>query len=38
MEGLSDREAVHQVRYKLRFNLALGLDLEDRGFDPSVLT
>jgi hypothetical protein len=27
-----------QVRYNLRFKLALGLDLEDTGFDPTVLT
>ena len=38
LEGLSDREALEQVRYNLRWTLALGLDLEDRGFDPSVLT
>jgi len=38
LEGLSDREALDQVRYNLRWKLALGLDLEDRGFDPSVLT
>jgi IS5 family transposase len=38
LEGLSDREALEQVRYNLRWKLALGLDLEDRGFDPSVLT
>jgi len=38
LEGLSDREALDQVRYNLRFKLALGLDLEDTGFDPTVLT
>ena len=38
LEGLSDREALDQVRYNLRWKLALGLDLEDKGFDPSVLT
>ena len=38
LEGLSDREALDQVRYNLRWKLALGLDLENRGFDPSVLT
>ena len=38
LEGLSDREALDQVRYNLRWKLALGLDLEDRVFDPSVLT
>ena len=38
LEGLSDREALDQVRYNLRWKLALGLDLEDTGFDPTVLT
>jgi hypothetical protein len=38
LEGLSDREALDQVRYNPRWKLALGLDLEDEGFDPSVLT
>lgn len=38
LEGLSDREALDQVRYNLRWKLALGLDLDDPGFHPTVLT
>jgi hypothetical protein len=38
LEGLSDTEATEQVRYNLRWKLALGLDLEDPGFHPTVLT
>src|SRR6059036_182057 len=36
-EGLSDRQAVHAVRAYLDWKYALGLELEDRGFDFSVL-
>ncbi|ACU54756.1 transposase IS4 family protein [Acidimicrobium ferrooxidans DSM 10331] len=38
LEGLSDTEATEQVRYNLRWKYALGLDLEDPGFHPTVLT
>lgn len=37
-EGLSDREAAHAVRARLDWKYALGLELEDRGFDFSVLS
>lgn len=37
LEGLSVREALDQVRYDLRWKLALSLDLENRGFDLSVI-
>src|SRR5436309_642476 len=36
-EGLSDRQAAHAVRDYLDWKYALGLELEDRGFDFSVL-
>lgn len=36
-EGLSDRQAAHAVRARLDWKYALGLELEDRGFDFSVL-
>jgi transposase len=35
-EGLSDRQAAHAVRAHLDWKYALGLELEDRGFDFSV--
>jgi transposase len=37
-EGLSDRQAAHAVRACLDWKYALGLELEDRGFDFSVLS
>lgn len=37
VEGLSDRQAAHAVRARLDWKYALGLELEDRGFDFSVL-
>ena len=36
--GLSDRQAAHAVRARLDWKYALGLELEDRGFDFSVLS
>jgi transposase len=36
-EGLSDRQAAHAVRARLDWKYALGLELEDQGFDFSVL-
>ena len=38
VEGLSDRQAAHAVRAYLDWKYALGLALEDRGFDFSVLS
>jgi len=38
VEGLSDRQAADAVRARLDWNYALGLDLDDTGFDASVLT
>lgn len=37
-EKLSDRQAAHAVRARLDWKYALGLELEDRGFDFSVLS
>lgn len=37
-ERLSDRQAAHAVRARLDWKYALGLGLEDRGFDFSVLS
>src|SRR5260370_13679533 len=37
-EGLSDRQAAHAVRAHLDWKYALGLELEDRGFDFSLLS
>jgi transposase len=37
-ERLSDRQAAHAVRARLDWKYALGLELEDRGFDFSVLS
>jgi len=36
-EGLSDRQAADAVRTHLDWKYALGLELEDDGFDFSVL-
>src|SRR3989440_8564307 len=36
-EGLSDRQAAHAVRARLDWKYALGLELENQGFDFSVL-
>jgi len=38
MEGLSDREAVEAVQARMDWKYALHLDLEDGGFDASVLS
>ena len=38
LEGLSDREALEQVRLNLAWKMALGLPLDDEGFSPNVLT
>jgi IS5 family transposase len=32
--GLYDREALDQVRYNLRFKLAIGLELDDLRLSP----
>src|SRR6266487_2151149 len=37
-EKLSDRQAAHAVRARLDWKYALGLELDDRGFDFSVLS
>jgi transposase len=37
-EGLSDRQAAEAVRSRIDWKYALGLELTDPGFDPSVLT
>jgi transposase len=37
-ERLSDRQAAHAERARLDWKYALGLELEDRGFDFSVLS
>jgi transposase len=37
-EGLTDRQAAEAVRDKLSWKYALGLGLDDPGFDPSVLS
>src|SRR5579872_1921959 len=36
-EGLSDRQAAHAVRTRIDWKYVLGLELEDGGFDYSVL-
>lgn len=36
-EGLSDRKAAYAVRARLDWKYALGLEVEDQGFDFSVL-
>lgn len=38
VEGLTDRQAAEAVRARIDFKYALGLDLEDPGFDYSVLS
>jgi transposase len=38
VEGLTDRQAADAVRARLDWKYALGLDLDDPGFDASVLT
>src|SRR5215217_7825201 len=38
VEGLTDRQAADAVRARLDWKYALGLDLDDSGFDASVLT
>lgn len=38
LENLSDRQAADAVRGRLDWKYALGLELEDRGFDRSVLS
>jgi transposase len=38
VEGLSDRQAVNAVRGRIDWKYALGLELEDSGFDFSVLS
>ncbi|MGW2698665.1 transposase [Streptomyces sp. NPDC001340] len=37
-ENLSDRAAAHRVRYGMDLKYALGLELDDPGFDASVLS
>jgi transposase len=37
-ESLTDRAAVHRVRYGMDLKYALGLELDDPGFDASVLS
>ncbi|MET7356713.1 transposase [Streptomyces mirabilis] len=37
-ENLTDRAAAHRVRYGMDFKYALGLELDDPGFDASVLS
>lgn len=38
LEGLSDREAVAQLRQNIAWKVACGLALTDQGFHPTVLT
>jgi transposase len=38
MENLTDRQAANAVRLRIDWKYALGLELEDRGFDYSVLS
>lgn len=38
LEGLSDRAAADAVRSRIDWKYALGLELEDAGFDASILT
>ncbi len=38
LEGLSDREAMEQVRSNLYWKMALGVTLDYEGFSPNVLT
>jgi IS5 family transposase len=38
LEGLSDRDALEQVRTNIAWKVAAGLSLTDEGFHPTVLT
>ncbi|HLI73373.1 MAG TPA: IS1182 family transposase [Acidimicrobiales bacterium] len=38
LEGLSDRDAVRQLRTRIDWKVACGLALDDKGFDFTVLT
>jgi IS5 family transposase len=38
LEGLSDRDALHQLRTNIAWKAAAGLSLADEGFHPTVLT
>lgn len=38
MEGLTDKQAANAVRARIDWKYALGLELEDAGFDESVLS
>jgi IS5 family transposase len=38
LEGLSDRDAIRQLRNRIDWKVACGLALDDEGFDASVLT
>jgi IS5 family transposase len=38
LEGLSDRDAAHQLRTNIAWKVAAGLSLDDEGFHPTVLT
>jgi IS5 family transposase len=38
LEGLSDRDAIHQLRTNIAWKAAAGLSLADEGFHPTVLT
>jgi transposase len=38
LEGLSDREAIRQLRTRIDWKVACGLSLDDEGFDFTVLT
>lgn len=37
-DNLTDRAAAHRVRYGMDLKYALGLELDDPGFDASVLS
>ncbi|HKH53725.1 MAG TPA: IS1182 family transposase [Mycobacterium sp.] len=38
LEGLSDRDAAHQLRTNIAWKVAAGRSLDDEGFHPTVLT
>jgi transposase len=38
LEGLTDRDAIQQLRTNIAWKVATGLALDDRGFHPTVLT
>jgi Transposase DDE domain/Transposase domain (DUF772) len=38
LEGLSDRDAIRQLRTNIAWKVATGLPLDDEGFHPTVLT